>query len=70
MPINRASTQHKLSRNKVNERGGPEFVDEAVGVPVTMEEVGATNGVDVTANGAPETGTMVGTKVGVGWAVG
>ena len=44
----------------VNESGGP-----LLGAP-SNEEVGIAYGVGVTANGAPETGTYVGTNVGVG----
>ena len=42
----------------------------AAGVPVLKEEVGIASGVVVMAGKAPETGIMVGTKVGVGRAVG
>ena len=62
-------TQHNPSRMSVNERGGPPRTGASVDW-VAKDEVGIAVGVTWFASTAPETGTMVGTKVEVGTAVG
>ena len=59
--------QQKQSNATVNQMGGAVRV---TGCSPLIVDVGMAYGVGVTAAGAPETGTMVGTCVGVGWDVG
>lgn len=54
---------------KVNAMGGPELESDGEVSVLLKEEVGMAYGVGVTASGAPEIGTYVGTCVGVGMAV-
>ena len=62
-------TQHNPSRMSVNERGGRPRTGASVDW-VAKDEVGIAVGVTWFASTAPETGTIVGTKVEVGTAVG
>jgi hypothetical protein len=65
------STQQNPTKAIVNASGGPPgWVWDGGESGELNDEVGITYGVGVIASGAPETGTMVGTNVGVGWAVG
>src|SRR5687767_464091 len=69
-PIRNSMTQHTPSMMTDNPTGGAVRVGISVASVLSKEEVGITVGVDCCANGAPETGTIVGIWVGVGCAVG
>ena len=69
IPIRIKKTQHNPSRMSVSERGGLPRTGASVDW-VAKDEVGIAVGVIWFASTAPETGTIVGTKVGVGCEVG
>ena len=69
IPIRIKKTQHNPSRMSVSERGGLPRTGASVD-GAAKEEVGMAVGVTWFASTAPETGTIVGTKVGVGCEVG
>jgi hypothetical protein len=71
IPMRRMKIQHIPSRIRVNERGGLPLMGDSDVDCSSKDDVGIGVGVLIwITNGAPETGMMVGTYVGVACAVG